>query len=183
MEKNLKLLSLNKEYPDIEVKFTVIKDIKAYVEEKLKKGAETLRAQKTVLVKATRGEVGQEVDTRPHCERDGKSYAFDETKSKVKVEGSMIVHNPDGEDYIVKPDKFDGKYRATAQKGVYEPIGDVIVGLRIDEDITFLAPWGSDIFAPKGSVLNITNLNDIYSITNLAFEKTYTPALKETVGL
>ena len=48
-------------------------------------------------VKATKGVVGQQVDTRPHCMRDGKVYAFDETQNSVKVEGSMIVHNPDGE--------------------------------------------------------------------------------------
>ncbi len=60
---------------------------------------------------------------------------------------------------------------------MYMPIGAPIDYIIIDEDITFKAPWGSDIYAPAGAALNITDLNNIYSITNLAFEKTYTPVL------
>ncbi len=174
MEKSLNLISQDKSYPDIIVGFKVVEDIKAYVQQKIAEGAKTFTSKKTVLVKAVEGEVGQEVDTRPRCSRDGKIYAFDETKSVVKVAGSMIVKNPDGENYIVKPNDFANKYAPTAQPGVYEPLGAPITGLRVEEDICFTAPWGSDIFAPKGAVLNITNLDNIYSITDMAFAKTYT---------
>ena len=67
--------------------------------------------KKTARVSARLGKIGEEVDTRPRVRRDGKVYVIGETKGKVKVEGSMIVQNPDGEEYIVKPDKFDANIK------------------------------------------------------------------------
>lgn len=38
----------------------------------------------------------------------------------------MIVKNPDGEEYIVNPDKFAAKYKDTETPGVYQPIAEPI---------------------------------------------------------
>lgn len=155
-KKKLTLTSLNKEeYPDKEVECVVVKDMKAYVQYLLKNGAKVRYAQKTVPVSARVGVVG-------------------ETKGKVKVEGSMIVKNPDGEEYIVKPDKFASKYRATSEKGVYKPTDGPIKYVEIDQDIAFTAPWGEEMYGVKGAVLNISSLDDVYAIQNEAFSKTYT---------
>mgnify|MGYP005769230817 CR=1 FL=1 len=174
-KKKLTLTSLNKEeYPDKEVECVVVKDMKAYVQYLLKNGAKVGYAQKTVPVSARVGVVGEEVDTRPRVERDGQVYVIGETKGKVKVEGSMIVKNPDGEEYIVKPDKFASKYRATSEKGVYKPTDGPIKYVEIDQDIAFTAPWGEEMYGVKGAVLNISSLEDVYAIQNEAFSKTYT---------
>ena len=182
--KTLKLSSLNPaEYPDIEVECEVIDDMKAYAEALIEyqksQGVKVESAKKTGRVTARLGKIGEEFDTRRRVRRDGKVYVIGETKGKVKVEGSMIVQNPDGEEYIVKPDKFDAKYKATETPGVYEPKDQPIKYIPITKDITFLAPWGEEMFGVKGAVLNVSNLDDIYAIQNEAFEKTYTPVKQE----
>ena len=123
----LKLNSLNKEeYPDIYVNCAVVDNLPLSVAkfmDKLDSQGEGLNiAQKTVKVKARKGVIGEQVDTRPRVERDGKIYVIGETKGTVKVEGSMVVTNPDGEEYIVKPDVFNQKYTATSEDGVYIPV-------------------------------------------------------------
>ena len=174
-KKKLILTSLNKEeYPDKEVECVVVKDMKVYTQYLLENGAKVRYAQKTATVSARVGVVGEEVDTRPRVERDGKIYAIGETKGKVKVEGSMIVKNPDGEEYIVKPEKFESKYRPTSEKGVYKPTDGPIKYIVLEQDIAFTAPWGEDMFATKGAALNISSLDDVYAIQNEAFRKTYT---------
>lgn len=178
--KTLKLSSLNpQEYPDIEIDCQVIDDMKAfaqyYTQELAKRGEYPKNAKKTALVTARLGEIGEEVDTRPRVERDGKIYVIGETKGKVKVEGSMIVKNPDGEEYIVKPEAFAKKYKTTEQEGVYEPIAEPIKYITLRHDIAFKAPWGEDMFGVNGAALNISSLDDIYAIQNEAFNKTYTP--------
>lgn len=173
-KKKLTLTSLNKEeYPDKEVECVVIKDMKAYVQYLLENGAKIRYAQKTASVSARVGVIGEEVDTRPRVERDGHVYVIGETTGEVKVEGSMIVKNPDGEEYIVKPDKFASKYRATSEKGVYKPTDGPIKYVKIDQDIAFTASWG-EMYGAEGAVLNISNLDDVYAIQNEAFSKTYT---------
>lgn len=146
----------------------------SYLEYLATEGQFPEKAQKTSLVSARPGIVGEEVDTRPRVERDGRVYVIGETKGKVKVEGSMVVVNPDGEEYIVKPEAFAKKYKPTAEEGVYEPIAEPISYVRIAEDIAFEAPWGGDMFGVKGAALNVSDLDDIYAIQNAAFDKTYT---------
>ena len=186
--KKLKLSSLNPaEYPDVEVECQVVDDMKAFTKAYLKKldrmGETPKKAKKTAFVVARQGIVGEEVDTRPRVERDGKIYVIGETKGKVKVEGSMIVKNPDGEEYIVKPEAFAKKYKATKEKGVYQPVAEPIEYITLKHDIAFKAPWGEDMFGLKGAVLNISNLDDVYAIQNEAFNKTYSPSREETIDL
>ena len=169
------LTSLDKEkYPDKEIECVFIEDMQQYVQYLLENGAKVGYAQKKATVTARVGIVGEEVDTRPRVERDGKTYVIGETKGKVKVEGSMVVKNPDGEEYIVKPDKFESKYRETEEKGVYKPTDGPIKYVVADRDIAYIAPWGEPMFVLEGGILNISNLDDVYGIQNSAFEKTYT---------
>lgn len=174
----LKLTSLNpSEYPDTFVDCAVIDNMeeftKEYIKYKERKGDMVQSAKKTALVKARLGVVGEQVDTRPRVERDGHIYVIGETKGTVKVEGSMIVNNPDGEEYIVKPEAFAKKYKATEVEGVYEPLGAPIQYITLEDDICFNAPWGELMFAVKGSALNVTSLSDVYAIQNYAFATTY----------
>lgn len=186
--KKLKLISLNKEeYPDIEIDCQVIDNMKEfaqyYIEQLTNMGEYPKKAQKTAKVTARPGVIGEKVDTRPRVERDGKIYVIGETKGEVKVEGSMVVTNPDGEQYIVKPEAFAKKYKETKQEGVYEPIAEPIKFIILRHDIAFKAPWGEDMFGVKGAALNISSLDDIYAIQNEAFKKTYTEQLENQVTI
>jgi len=181
--KKLKLVSLNpEEYTDIEIECAVIDDMKTfttqYILQQGSRGIYPKSARKTAQVTARVGEIGEEVDTRPRVGRDGKIYVIGETKGKVKVKGSMIVTNPDGEEYIVKPDAFAKKYKATDKEGVYEPVSSPIIYIITEYDIAFKAPWGEDMFAVKGAALNVTDLDDVDAIQNEAFSKTYTEVVK-----
>lgn len=91
----------------------------------------------------------------------------------------MIVKNPDGEEYIVKPETFARKYKKTEQKGVYQPVSDPIKYVTLKNDIVFMAPWGEEMFGVKGAALNVSNLDDIYVIQNEAFNKTYSEYLEK----
>lgn len=83
----------------------------------------------------------------------------------------MIVKNPDGEEYIVNPDKFAAKYKETETPGVYQPIAEPIQYIPVVESIVFVAPWGEEMYAVEGAVLNVSELDKVYAIQNAAFEK------------
>ena len=173
------LYSLDRsKYPNRDVECKDIPDIKTYattfVEYLKEQGIEPQYAQKTVPVTAREGIVGEQVDTRPRANYDGQMYTIEETKNSVKVEGSKVVKNPDGEEYIVKPEAFDKKYTEISP-GEYQPVSSPIKYVILQEDIVFPAPWGGEMLGLKGAALNITNLDDIYAIQNSAFESTYTP--------
>jgi hypothetical protein len=169
----LKLTSLNPEkYPDLEVEFKTIDDIKSYAEKIVNKSSVQF-AQKTALVKARLGVLNEEVDTRARVIYNNLLYLIDETKSKVTIDNAMVVTNPDGEEYIIKQDKFIKRYRSTEKKDIYLPIADTIKYIIINENIVFEAPWGKNMFAVKGAALNITDSKDIYCIQNCLFESTY----------
>lgn len=176
--KALKLTSLDpNKYPDTEVECLVIDNMKEFVElyiKKLKeKGEYPKQAQKSTFVTARPGVIGEIVDTRPRISRNGNIYTIGETKNQVKIEGSMIVKSPDGEEYIVTSDTFAKKYKQTSKEGVYEPMAEPITYITLNHDIVFKAPWGEEIYAAKGAVLNISDLNNVYAIQNEAFKNTY----------
>ncbi len=123
----------------------------SFYEENDEYGIQVESAKKAALISARPGKIGEEIDTRPRVMKDGKVYVTSETKSKVKVEGSMIVKNPDGEEYIVKPDKFAAKYKETETPGVYQPIAEPIQYIPVVKSIVFVAPWGEEMYAVEGS--------------------------------
>ena len=178
--KKLKLTSMDPtSYSDIEVECYVIKEMKDFVEnyiEHLKnKGAFPREAIKTATVEARPAQIGEKVTTIPRVERDGKIYAISETENQVTIEGSMIVKNPDGEEYIVKPEIINDPNRyEKISEGVYKSVGaKPITFIIIEDDIVFPAPWGGEMYALKGAALNITNIERTYAIQNEAFNKTY----------
>lgn len=173
MEKIITLYSTNKEkFEDVTVDCKVV-DIKQYVLDELKK-QKTQKAKKYFYVKAKPGKVGDKVITKPVIERDGKEYFLNETESAVQVEGSMIVINPMGEEYIVKPEAFAKKYKKVESKeDTYIAVAEAIDYIKLTEDIVFTASWGEEMVGLKGGVLNVSNLNDIYCIQNTCFANTY----------
>ena len=45
--------------------------------------------------------------------------------------------------------------------------------MQINEDISFMAPWGEEQVIKAGSFLNVTDYDDIYGIAREEFIKTY----------
>lgn len=117
--KKLTLFSLNEsEYPSLEIECKFVNELKELVLNYVlnKKANPVNVAKKIAPVTARLGTIGEKIDTRPRVERDGKIYVIGETMETVKIEGSMIVCNPDGEEYIIKPDAFVQRYAKTKKR-------------------------------------------------------------------
>ena len=67
------------------------------------------------------------------------------------------------------------EYPDTETPGVYQPIAEPIQYIPVVESIVFVAPWGEEMYAVEGAVLNVSELDKVYAILNAAFEKTYAP--------
>ena len=180
------LYAVSKGEPNIEIEFREVDLVGAEnLEELLKEvtDCKIITAKKSCEVSARRAEVGQVVDTRPRVNVNGKVYTMSETKRTITQEdvdkNSMLVTNPDGEVYVVKGEKFERTYSfehdSSDGEAIFRPIDDAKKFVTVTEDISFKAPWGETIFAPKGSKLCVEYLDsrDIYSVTNSAFESTY----------
>ena len=175
MKEKITLYSLNpQEYPDIVKEVEVIENTANQIDEIA--SPEVLTAQKVAVVKARMAKAGEVVDTRPRVSVDGKMYTFSETKQTISEEkasqGAVIVTNPDGEEYVIKDKaKFDSKYKQCA--GGFMAI-DGPKSFRVaTKDCAIQTSWGETQYVLKGSALCVQDVNDIYSVTNAAFEATY----------
>ncbi len=84
----------------------------------------------------------------------------------------MLVQNPDGEVYTVKAAKFEKTYEKVGE-GVYKAKVVEKPFVTTTKNICFKASWGEVQYSPIGSKLCVEDKNSIYSVTNMAFEKTY----------
>ena len=180
MKKTITLYSLNPdEYPNIEKEFEVIDNVKEQLDEITTQSP--IKAVKVARVQARRVKAGEQVDTRPRVIVDGKEYTFIETKQIVSQEqaqkGAVAVINPDGEEYLMSEEKFNKKYIKT--QGGFKAIDGPKHFRIVTKDCVITASWGEEQFVPKGSVLCVENVDDIYSVTNSAFQHTYSTDPKD----
>lgn len=146
-------------------------EIKEYVKECLGKGVKPRLYRKFTIIHARQGKPGEVVET---IMKDGHK----ETTGVVKIDDhnnlDWVVTNPDGERYIMPYEKFRSKYQIyDFNKGTYIPKKVICEFIQIDDDISFVAPWGEQMHIKKGGYLNITNINDIYGVQKQEFETTY----------
>ena len=149
---------------------TFISDIKSYIDAQLKKGTKPKLYTKITQVHARKGFPGEEIITR-------MKNGLQETKNIVK-KGDWVITNPDGEQYIISKDSFVQKYEQDSQNSKqYRSKRVVQKFIPVNEDITFLAPWGEKMTIKKGGSLNISGYQsgDIYGIQEDEFKKTYVP--------
>lgn len=112
-------------------------------------------AQKSSQVKAEKVAPGTVVET---VMADGHV----ETKKTAGEKGGYKITNPNGEQYLVDPTKFESRYDAVGEN-IYRPKWDPVRVIRTDENVTFKAPWGEDMRIKAGGVLvKGTGDNDIY---------------------
>ena len=175
MKEVKRLYSLNpEEYPDIDMEFVVVNDTAAALDKIA--SSEVVYAKKVATVKARRAKVGEVVDTRPRAVVAGKVYTFSETVQTMTQEkvdaGAIIVTNPDGEEYVIKnEEKFFAKYEKC--EGGFKAKGGVVPFRMATRDVAISTSWGEKQYVPKGSMLSVADPSDIYSVTNSAFEATY----------
>lgn len=183
IKKKIVLYSQNpNEYSDIVVECYFIQDIRKYVEKLL--SFKTLQiAKKTAVVNTRPGLIGEKITTLTPVERDGKLYRIIETINEVKSEGCVVVTNPGGEEYIVKPNIINDttRYKKISNAGEYRAIGKPMKLVEVTDDIFFNAPWGGEMFVLKGGMLNITDIDRVYGIQNLAYKQTYETIHNDTV--
>ena len=122
-------------------------------------------AQKTANVLAEKVAPGTQVET---VMKDGHV----ETTKTAGPDGGYKVTNPDGEQYLVDPVKFETRYDDQGG-GRYAPKFDPVQVVAVTENISFKAPWGSDMFIKAGGVLVNGGGNDIYGIQADEFASTY----------
>lgn len=184
------------QYPDMEKEFTetTAEGTRQYTT------GQVILARKTAVVQARVLTEETVVDTRPRVRVDGREYTFIETLNTAPA-GSIVITNPDGEDYVLKDQwktlKIDGvvqydengqekKYLVTAQEqfaAKYQAVEGGFVAIEgpkhfevTTQDICFAASWGEMQFAPAGSyICTEYGPGEEYSVTNSAFEATYEP--------
>ena len=175
MKEIVTLYPLNPNDKVIEKEFEVIENLELYAKN-LMASQQIITAKKDCIVNVRKVKLDEVVDTRPRTEVDGKIYTFSETK-RVVDEGkadNIAVINPDGEEYLLTPEKFEARYNQD-KNGNWVSTGEMQKFVVVQEDIIITPTnWGGDKQTIcKGGALNVTDFNDIYGITNTAFEKTY----------
>lgn len=129
--------------------------------------------KKFAKVNAVKGRAGQEVVTV-------MANGLEETRNVVKADEfgnpGWIITNPSGEQYIVPDKKFKQRYDlAKGYNNIYPSIYSPIDAIQINEDISFVAPWGETMNIEKGGYLVINSKDDIYGIQEKEFYETYMP--------
>ena len=154
------------------MRFKKIENIKEYVKTGIDTG--TIKSDqyvKSTTIKARKGIVGEKISTIT-------SNGLHETDNIVSKDQNgnidWIAINRTGEQYIIKDSVFSEKYEPVEDTGdVFRPRGKPIVAGRINENISFVAPWGENMNLVSGGYLVITDMNDIYGVQEEEFKKTY----------
>ena len=169
------------QYPDMEKEFTetTAEGTRQYTT------GQVILARKTAVVQARVLTEDTVVDTRPRVRVDGREYTFSETLNTAPA-GSIVITNPDGEEYVLKDKYKDGVLVKTAEEqfaAKYQAVEGGFVAIEgpkhfevTTQDICFAASWGEMQFAPAGSyICTEYGPGEEYSVTNSAFEATYEP--------
>lgn len=166
--------------------FVKIDDTEKYVQALLKEGFEPFTAVKKddARVVAREGIVGEEIVT---FTKDGEGK-WAETVHTItadeqgRPEWVITMADKEGNPIVIDDAGHYNTYTNTAEafekytpvkEGVYKQIQEERLFLEIDEDICITPSWGGEMNLPKGSMLNITNFDDIYGVAKHEFNLTY----------
>lgn len=162
-------------------------DILKYVKEGLESGIMVpFEAVKFARILAREGIEG-EVITTYSVDADGKPIVekVDTVKKDDKGRLGMVVTKADENgkpivdangnknEWIIGRTKFDSKYDEVAGRpGFYQPKGGPQIFVEIPDNI-ILYQWGDDMKIAAGGYINITNISDMYGISQRDFADTY----------
>lgn len=154
------------------MRFKKIENIKEYVQTGIDIGMiKPDRYVKSTTIKARKGIVGEKISTIT-------SNGVHETDNIVSKDQNgnvdWVVTNITGEKYIIKDSVFSEKYESVEGTGdVFRPKGNPILAGKINESISFVAPWGENMNLVSGGYLVFTDMNDIYGVQEEEFKRTY----------
>jgi len=163
-------------------------DVVFYVKEGLENGTMKPRlAQKFARIIARKGTVGETViswsvdkDGNEIQEKVAQVTVDPETKeagwvvTKVDENGTPVVdNNAHTNEWIIEDSKFKDKYELDPENNnLYKPKGGLQTFVQITDNI-ILNQWGSDMQIAAGGYINISNVNDMYGISERDFNDTY----------
>lgn len=163
-------------------------EVAKYVKQGLESGTMVPRtAEKFARIIARQGMEGEEViswsvDTQGNeiKEKEAKVEIDKETNqpgwiaTKVDENGNVIVDNNNHPNqWIIADTTFRKKYEIDPENpALCRPKGGQQIFVQINDNI-ILNQWGSDMQIAAGGYINITNVDDMYGISQRDFEDTY----------
>ena len=97
---------------------------------------------------------------------------LDATTNTAKP-GDWIVTNPGGEQYVNTNEYFQSHYLATDREGIFNPIGEPILAVQVNENLVCTAPWKSDQAVLAGGFMIARPDGQRYFCEENAFFTTY----------
>ena len=163
-------------------------DVTSYVKNGIENGSLILRqAEKYARIMARQGNVGETVVSWS-VDAEGKEIqekvaqvSVDEKTNqpgwivtKVDEQGNVLMdNNGHVNEWIIDDTTFKKKYEVDSENpNLCKPKGGPQVFVQIPDNI-ILNQWGSDMQIAAGGYINITNVNDMYGISQRDFEDTY----------
>lgn len=163
-------------------------DVLKYVKKGLEDGIlQPIIAEKFSRIVAIQGHVGEEVIS---WSVDSNGNAVQEKIAMVELdkitnepgwivskvdENGQIIFDKNGKvnQWIIADSLFKRKYELVDNElNMYKPVGGPQIFVQIPDNL-ILNQWGADMKIAMGGYINITNINDLYGISERDFIDTY----------
>ena len=167
-------------------KYKKIDNLKDYVEDKIKNGAQIFEAEKTARILARQGMVGEHIVSwsvdakgQPVMEKDAVVSADEHgvpgwVATKADAAGNAWIDDHGNKNqWIIDAGTFEKKYEKDLEHpGLFKPVGGVQKFITLDEAIQ-VVQWGKEFCVDMGGYINVTVENDYYVISGRDFKDTY----------
>ena len=163
-------------------------DVHQYVDMGIKNGTMIPKeAEKFARIVAKQGQVGEKViswsvDSLGHEIQEKVAYVQNDEKTnqpgwivtKVDEDGNIMLDNNNHvNQWIIEDTVFRKKYEIDPENPtLFKPKGGPQIFVQINDNI-ILNQWGEDMKIAAGGYINITNINDMYGISERDFNDTY----------
>lgn len=163
-------------------------DVHQYVDMEIKNGTMIPKeAEKFARIVAKQGQVGEKViswsvDSLGHEIQEKVAYVQNDENTnqpgwivtKVDEDGNIMLDNNNHvNQWIIEDSVFRKKYEIDPENPtLFKPKGGPQIFVQINDNI-ILNQWGEDMKIAAGGYINITNINDMYGISERDFNDTY----------
>ncbi len=172
-------------------------DVHQYVDMGIKNGTMIPKeAEKFARIVAKQGQVGEKViswsvDSLGHEIQEKVAYVQNDENTnqpgwivtKVDEDGNIMLDNNNHvNQWIIEDSVFRKKYEIDPKNPtLFKPKGGPQIFVQINDNI-ILNQWGEDMKIAAGGYINITNINDMYGISERDFNDTYQFTEEQTKG-
>ena len=154
-------------------------------------------AEKFARIVAKQGQVGEKViswsvDSLSHEIQEKVAYVQNDENTnqpgwivtKVDEDGNIMLDNNNHvNQWIIEDSVFRKKYEIDPENPtLFKPKGGPQIFVQINDNI-ILNQWGEDMKIAAGGYINITNINDMYGISERDFNDTYQFTEEQAKGL